>query len=185
MARTANTPRLLCCRYRSKLTQKVLHIGCPCWQRWYEKRNFKLNNPYNTPSSDLGEDKQSVSKTKWKVFFWVIIVIELLSLILMVSDSEETWLNIILDIIVYSSIIIGLYGFSYNKKILNKKIWVYLIPIGIALEIYGFLREGLTFESSEEMYVVLAITAVIIVPLLFLQFLALYKYSFKSPEIWS
>lgn len=147
-----------------------------------------MSNPYETPASDLDAEKQPVSKTKWKVFFWGVLVLDVLSLITILNDPERTFLYILLEAVVYSSILIGLFGFSFNRKIINRKVWGYMIPIGIAFDIYSISYSlsniELNFESPEEMYVVVAIAIALVVPLMFLQYLALFKYSLRSPEIW-
>lgn len=142
-----------------------------------------MNDPYKTPQSDL-EISQPVSKTKWKVFFWIVIILEIISIVSMINDPEETILEIIFESVVYFMIILGLFGFAYNKRIFFSKLWVSMIPVGLTYDIYSIYTLDMTFESTEEIYFVIAFTAVLIIPLVFFQYYALYKYSLKSPAIW-
>jgi hypothetical protein len=143
-----------------------------------------LNNPYVAPTSDLGAEKHLAPKTLWKIFFWVLLVLEVLSLLMLLMDPSESLLIILFDTVIYSFILLGLFGFSYNRKIINRIIWAYVIPIGIVFDLYNVFSLGLEFETTDELYVVLGLAVAISLPLMIFQYLALFKYSFRSPEIW-
>jgi hypothetical protein len=147
-----------------------------------------MSNPYETPQSNI-EVNLSISKTKWKVFFWVVFFLEVLSLVSLFVDPEESILSIIFELIIYGSIIIGIFGFAYDKKIFFIQFWILLIPAAFIYDIYIFTTgdwglEDLAIESIFEMYLVFGGMLAIILPLMFFQYLALYKYCFKSPQIW-
>ena len=142
-----------------------------------------MTDPYKPPKSVLKTD-YVLSKTKWKIFFWIILVLESFSIISMVSDDQERLIDILLDIVIYTSIVIGVFGFSFNKKILFRKFWLYLIPVGFIYDIYVLYEVDWEIESSLETYLFIAFASVTLLPLMFFQYLALYKYSSKSLEIW-
>jgi hypothetical protein len=142
-----------------------------------------MNDPYRTPQSDV-EVNQPVSKTKWKVFFWIILLLEIISIVFMIIDPEESTLEVVAELIIYPIIIVGIFGFAYGRRIFSTQLWISMIPIGLSYDVYGFLKLDWTFGSTEEMYFTVGLVAVIIFPLMIIQYLALYKYSFKSPEIW-
>lgn len=142
-----------------------------------------MNDPYRTPQSDV-EVSQPVSKTKWKVFFWIILLLEIISIVLMIVDPEESTLELVAELIIYPIIIVGIFGFAYGRRIFSSQLWVSMIPIGLSYDVFSFFKLDWTLESTEEIYFTVGLMAVIILPLMFIQYLALYKYSFKSPEIW-
>ena len=142
-----------------------------------------MDDPYRTPRSDV-EVLQTASKTKWKVFFWVILVLELVSIGFIFIDSEGTVLEIVTELIIYPIIVIGIYGFAYDKRIMFRKLWIFMIPVGLAFDIYSYYTLDWNFGSPEEMYFTAGLSLVIGIPFMFLQYLALYKYGSKSPEIW-
>ena len=69
-----------------------------------------MNDPYRTPQSDV-KVIRPVSKAKWKVFFWVVLFLEILSIVFMIIDPEESALEIVAELIIYPIIIIGIFGF--------------------------------------------------------------------------
>ena len=142
-----------------------------------------MTNPYKTPESDV-EVIATISKTRWKAFFWMILVLEALSAVLMIVDPDDSMLGMVIELIVYPVIIIGLFGFAYDRKIFFRQFWSYMIPIGMAFDLYLYYDLGWAFESTEELYFTFGLVVVIGIPLAIFQYLALYKYSFRSPEIW-
>ncbi len=146
-----------------------------------------MTNPYKGPDSNVDVEVQTtVPKTAWKVFFWILLLLETLSLISMFYDSEEELLINILELVIYSFILIGIYGFVYNKRILYRKLWAIFIPVGIIYDLYTVTTiELTTVDTMMELYIVFGIIIIIFLPMSFFQYMALYKYSFKSVNIWS
>lgn len=140
-------------------------------------------DPYQTPQSDVQVIEQN-SKTKWKVFLWVIATLEVISVAILVTDPNESALDVFVDLVIYTTIILGVFGYAYNKRIFFKKFWTFVIPVGIAYDIYGLYTWNWTFESTEELYLTIGITAAIALPIMFFQYLALFRYGFKSQELW-
>ena len=99
--------------------------------------------------------------------------------------EEELLINI-LELVIYSFILIGIYGFVYNKRILYRKLWAIFIPVGIIYDLYTVTTiELTTVDTMMELYIVFGIIIIIFLPMSFFQYMALYKYSFKSVNIWS
>jgi hypothetical protein len=146
-----------------------------------------MNNPYQPPESDVSNKNDIIkSKLGWKIFFWFILIIELLSVSAALFDHEENIVELAAETLLYSAILFGLFGFSYNKKFFIRKFWGYLIPTGLFWDIYTLSTIGWTeIETTEELYFSVGLLIVIGLPLLILQYTALFKYSFRSPEIWS
>jgi len=109
---------------------------------------------------------------------------EIASIFSIFFDPEETFLELIMEMIIYPVIILGVFGYAYGKRIFFNRLWIAMIPIGLSYDIYGFATLDWTFGSTEEMLFTAGLMAAIILPLVFCQYLALYGYSFKSPEIW-
>jgi hypothetical protein len=145
-----------------------------------------MTNPYKAPESEVGSGIPQIhSKAAWKGFFWVILVFEVLSLIASFYVPIISWFALIAEIIIYGLILTGLFGFAYNKKILYKNLWGYLIPSGIFFDVYSIFSEDFGELSNDlELYFVIGLIVVFALPLMFFQYLALYKYRFKSDSIW-
>ncbi len=147
-----------------------------------------MDNPYEPPTADIDDGTIATpSKLKWKIFFWVLASLEGLSMIYNFVYPEEQGLgSIIGELIVYSLILTGLFGFAYNKKILFQKFWRYLIPAGIGWDVYTIFLTGY-FEVTEEyeLYILIGTLVILVLPILIFQYLALFFYSYKSENIWS
>lgn len=142
-----------------------------------------MNDPYKTPQANV-EVHETASKTGWKIFFWVLLVLEVLSLAYMAIDPAETLLKTLLETLIYLSILTGIFGFAYDRKLLFRRFWVALIPVGLIYDAYTLLMLDWGFESAEEMYFSLALIALLLIPLMFFQYLGLYSYACKSAQIW-
>ena len=145
-----------------------------------------MTSPYDTPTSDVSSNHETNnSKKLWKVFFWIILSLETVTIIGMMFDPEEDWIDVISELIIYSLIITGLFGFSYNKKILYRKLWIFIIPVGILYDIYTLSTyEWRNISSMMELYIIAGSIILITLPILIFQYMALYKYCYKSPKIW-
>ncbi|MDM3871495.1 hypothetical protein QSV34_09015 [Porticoccus sp. W117] len=143
-------------------------------------------NPYQTPASDLTSTPESLHAPKvgWKFYFWLILVLEIIGLYSSINEPDVDRLYTVLEVIVYSVIIFGVFGFSHNKRIFHSKFWLTWIPIGIAYDIYITYLLIIDFEVPEKQQMLVLLALTITLPLWFLQYLALYKYGSKSPEIW-
>lgn len=146
-----------------------------------------MTNPYKPPISDVSDgNKDTRSKKKWKLFFWIILVLEVLSITSMFIDPAEQWFDILGEVLIYSVILTGLFGFSYDKKIFTRKLWGYIIPVGIIYDIYIIsTTRWEDMGTTEELYFVIGFMIVVGLPIIIFQYLALYKYCFRSAEIWT
>jgi len=146
-----------------------------------------LADPYKTPDAyvDTGGPQ---SKLKWKILFWVILTLEVISFFSMYFyPDDEGILYHILELWIYTTILTGIFGYAYNRKILNPTFWRRFIPVGICWDIYTLYRAFISQEQEiAPEYLVIWIGALlaIFLPIVFLQYYAIYKYSFKSDDIW-
>lgn len=153
----------------------------------YLHEGLLVINPYEPPKSDIGAGvtgvKSTASKLRWKIFFWIILFLEVLSVISEIIDPEKNLHSIIVEILVYSAILTGLFGFAFSKKIFSQKPWRYLIPIGISWDMFTLTE--LSDLYAVETQAIFVIILIIVLPISVLQYFALYKYSFKSDDIWT
>ncbi len=144
-----------------------------------------MSNPYQTPDSDVRVE-ETISKTKWKAFFWILFTLEIVSIVLLALDPAESALKLSLEVGVYSVILLGIFGYAYNKRFITQSFWKPILPIAAVYDVYYlFFDEPWSFESPQEMLISLGVIAAILVPLIILQYVALYRYGFKAAEIWS
>lgn len=148
-----------------------------------------MKNPYTPPSSDVSlEELDDIlpSKKWWKVFFWFFLVAECLSITSLLFDDDMVSTEMASEILIYGFIILGLFGFSYDKKIFFRQWWGCAIPVGLSYDLYSiYAGDWSNSVSPEELYVTIAVLIILVGPLLFFQYFALYKYCFKSSNIWN
>ncbi len=146
-----------------------------------------MKNPYDTPQSELIDSENLPrKKTGWKIFFWIFMPFAGLSFWSLIDDSTTSLIDQTGEIIIYSVMGIGIFGFAYNKKIIAMKFWQYFIPCAMLWDAYTLITQDWSVFSETNMVVLIFIlfTLLCIGALLFLQYFALYQYAFKSPEIW-
>ncbi len=145
-----------------------------------------INNPYSAPEANLEPVIQAPRKMRWwKIFFWVFLLCQLWAAISAATDYEElTWQDPI-DLVIYGFVCAGIFGFAYQKKIFTPLVWRALIVITllwetifIGTEVYDLLI------TEEDAWIFLVIVLVVFSPLIFLQYLALYKFAFQSSHLW-
>lgn len=144
-----------------------------------------MENPYATPQSPLEGEALSVrKKTGWKIFFWLYFCVEIAGMVSMFFAEDEAVFDIVGEVVVYSLVLVGLFAFAYNKKIAAPQLWKIVLLILIAWDCYIFI--GIFIDevyAGVEFPVIIGISC-FVVPILFLQYFALYQYSFQSKEIW-
>lgn len=147
-----------------------------------------MNNPYQAPKADLGKEIiEPKSKRGWKIFFWVLLVLQVLSVLFMWSEASPQIHELVINLLVYPFILIGLFAYAYNKRFISQGFWKVLFFIGISSDLYSvwaLIKEGEGFSSDAEMYFTLVLMAVLILPMMYFQYLGLYRYGYNAPEIW-
>lgn len=146
-----------------------------------------MTNPYEAPQAVLENDVLPLrKKTGWKVFFWIFVPLACLSFWSVIADVESSNIDKLGEVIVYSLIGTGLFGFSYNKKIFTIRFWRFFIPVAIGWDIYTLVSQDWSVFSENEIavYIFIGITLVCLGLMLFFQYFGLYKYAYQSQEIW-
>lgn len=151
-----------------------------------------MDNPYQAPKSNIENGiVEPKSKTAWKVYFWIIILLYPLltiSLLMGPEAADTTAIDLIITFFIYPIVLLGIFGFAYDKRFFTARFWKIWIVVSIASDIYtesDIFEMELDITSDWELYVYIALFVLIVLPLIIFQYLALYNYTFKSPEIWS
>lgn len=115
-----------------------------------------------------------------------MLMLELLTLVSMLMEPQEPWFDRLAEVIIYGTILTGLFGFAFDKAILVARFWGWMIPVGLTFDGYSLYRIDWRELSSTalELYVGIAMIALLIMPLMFLQYWVLYQYCMKSEGIW-
>ncbi len=146
-----------------------------------------MTNPYEVPQAVLESEVLPLrKKTGWKIFFWIFLPLACLSFWSVIVDAESSYIDKLGEVIVYTLIAVGLFGFAYNKKIFTMLFWRYFIPFAIGWDIYTLVSQDWSVFSENEMavYIVIGITLVGLGAMLFFQYFGLYKYAYQSRDIW-
>ncbi|MDZ4261996.1 MAG: hypothetical protein U1B30_06660 [Pseudomonadota bacterium] len=146
-----------------------------------------MTNPYEVPQAVLKSEALPLrKKTGWKIFFWIFMPLACLSFWFVIADAESSNIDKLGEVIVYSLIGVGLFGFAYNKKIFAMRFWRGLIPVAIGWDIYTLVNQDWTLFSKNDMaaYIIIGITLTCLGLMLFFQYFGLYQYAYQSREIW-
>ena len=145
-----------------------------------------MESPYKPPDAEVIDESTSVkAKGGWKFLFWLIAALEVISVLFMITAPEgSTLLETIVEVVIYGAILTALYGYAYDRKFFVQAIWGYLIPIGITWDVFSIVDafDG-EVVSADELYI-LIITLVVVAPLVVFQYMAIFRYRYRSPEIW-
>ena len=150
-----------------------------------------MDNPYQPPKADLGKDIiKPKSKKGWKIFFWVMMSLQLMLMVSTFIDpiEDKTTLDHFIDFVIYPITILGIFGFAYNKSLITSGFWKNWIAIAIITDIYSMFaifETDIGSSSGVELYLYVGTILAILVPVMVLQYFCLYNYAFKSPEIWN
>ena len=150
-----------------------------------------MDNPYQPPKADLGKDIiKPKSKKGWKIFFWVMMSLQLMLMVSTFIDpiEDKTSLDQFIDFVIYPITILGIFGFAYNKSLIALGFWKVWIVIALMTDMYSIFNifgTDLGDQVGLELYLYIGTILAILVPVIVMQYFCLYNYAFKSPEIWN
>ena len=128
-----------------------------------------LNINYTViPRRDYGK-----TRTGWKIYFLLMCV--LLAVIKVQTLSLGLSIESCIDTVISMSALAGLYGYAYQKKIMNRLLW----KIIWVLVMLWFVLTLATMQNNVHLLSII-IGAIIIAP----KYIALYLYGFRSDELW-
>lgn len=149
-----------------------------------------MNNPYQSPSSDVTVDEKIEDRRLgWKIFFFIMLALHFFGLSFMVDEYRENAFDPydIPELLVYPVILLGFFGYAFHKIFFKQGFWRVFFPIAIGVDIFSLWND---FAMDPEVFnstggtVGLIIMMVIIVPIFLLQYLALYRYGFSTLSPW-
>ena len=121
----------------------------------------------------------------WKIYFWIFSLFLIIAYGILFTYAPTIWE--VIDLIISTVALVGLYLYAYKKKLLNPKFWASWLSLLITWDlIYNLLLSeylGIAqkFEGSEEGTITeLVISWLFILP----EYIALYLLSFKSENLW-
>jgi hypothetical protein len=141
-----------------------------------------MENPYQTPSSNIDQGEIHKRSVFWKIYFFIITILSFsgMTSFLLSSDAGVVdYVELVLLIIATA----GLYGFVFNKKVFKPGFW---IPFLIFYLISGIIYEPLSSVDMRQgmtdsmYYISFGIGFVISLP----GYYALYKYGKKHEQPW-
>jgi len=134
-------------------------------------------NPYAAPTSDIGLIPSSTSRrVGWKVYALAIAVLQIVGFIF---DLRKINVAEVLDDLVTIVGMVGLLGYAFRRPVLGQRIWMFwavLFPVSnavIGLWVYPHTGTGGHLGYFAAML------------LFFPQYLAVFRYGYRSSEIWS
>lgn len=164
-----------------------------------------MDNPYQAPTTNVDNGiVEPRTKKGWKILAWVAVAVQLLSTVVMFAFAAElfgpgmeeygyefsSW-DYLASLIIYPMMAAGLFGFAYDKRLLNANVWKLILVVGFALDIYSYSEQGWSFGDDISIlayawYLTVFYWGVFVLLLVYslFQYYALYQYGFKSPEIW-
>jgi len=149
-----------------------------------------MDNPYQPPKADLGNEIPKIkSKKGWKIFFWIMALMQLLVMLsrLVYPAEGATAIDYFIDFVISPITILGIFGFAYSQSLIASafwKVWMVVSLVADAYSIFGAFDTEIVSTSGLEFYLYIGVTLALLVPLMALQYFCLYSYAFKSPEIW-
>ena len=120
----------------------------------------------------------------WKIYFWVLLLFYLLGAVAAVWFLDDTHVEEVdyLDFCFAMLALVGVFGFTYKKVILNFNVWRVYLPFVILWDIsYSVLRdEWVGGEKLVLEIVALGLMLLVLIP----QYIAIYLYGFHSRQLW-
>jgi hypothetical protein len=104
-------------------------------------------NPYKPPSARLGGKEQALNSRRpgylWKLLFWVWLLAQLYSwygvLDSLNAGIEIHWTWLLADTFIYPVVLLGLYGFAYQKRLFRQTFWKIFFPIFLLVDVSLFV----------------------------------------------
>lgn len=120
--------------------------------------------------------------TGWKIYFILLLIIYFMSYM----GYEEMRLWELIDLVLFITSMIGLYGFSWSRKLFTPQFWKSFIIASIIwntgynyfIPLPAFIDEIINSEMSQASLATLSLIPYI--PCL----IGVYLYGFKRPALW-
>lgn len=102
-----------------------------------------------------------------------------ITLFIEISDNQPSDLIDFLDYLLWAIALLGVWAYSYQKKIFSRQFWKYFLPTIFFWDVLISHREIKSDPGLlESMFLVIIILLLFLIP----EYLALYRYAYKSDE---
>lgn len=138
-----------------------------------------MTDIYQTPKSNLSRENEKYKPGKvWKVIFIILVPLEIWSQYdsLVVNEMQHPYWWLIFGLLVYTTYLVGLFGFAFAKKIGTAKFWFYYLPVLMLTDCFEIYSIITTDEEFQSMYVAI-VMLLLVMPLVVLFWWTIYKYS--------
>ncbi|MCP4269181.1 MAG: hypothetical protein GY777_27040 [Candidatus Brocadiaceae bacterium] len=84
-------------------------------------------------------------------------------------------------------VLVAIFGYSFNKKFLVRKVWKVIFPIEIITEIVTIILDHMPVagqDSPGNSILFWVVVYVLSSPLFYFEYIALYRYGFSKTEPW-
>ena len=138
-------------------------------------------NPYSAPRSDLGPGSKPPSRrTVWKIYAYAILALQVVGLYFGLFKIDLTRA---LDYGATLMGMVGLLGYAYRRPFLRRWFWK---SWSILLPLWDTLMGAVVYPSQEPRSEPGLVLGYFVLMLLFVpEYVALVRYAYRSPEIWS
>jgi hypothetical protein len=135
------------------------------------------SNPYSAPKSDIGLVEASPSRRiGWKAYAYGMAVIQIVGFFL---DLKKIYPEEILDDLVTTIGMIGLFGYAYRRPFWRRKIWMLwavLFPVSnVVVGVWGGAGHNGPYARIGNFGAMLFLSP---------QYLAVIRYAYRSRELW-
>jgi hypothetical protein len=126
----------------------------------------------------------------WKAYFVVMTALTLVAIAFaFFPPSESTDYDLLVDwaaVPLYIVQLVGLFGFVYSRRIVRPMLWR-LVFVASVIELLWTLYSLLAdlTDAAESYWSVLGVISLAIVAMTVPMLIALYRYGFRSPELWA
>ena len=140
------------------------------------------SNPYQSPESNLGTQEVLKHSLIWKIYFFFITLLSIAGFTVLYFDPNFSAVEIF-SIIIGVPATIGLFGYTFRKKILNPKFWNIFFFCYLSWSILYIFVSKIDQQgdmSNNEYIISMIIGWAISIP----AYLALFYYGRVSCLIW-
>jgi WD40 repeat protein len=122
----------------------------------------------------------------WKIYFWALAGLLLIAFFRLFYTGPTMWE--IMDLVISTLAIAGLYGFAHRKQLIRKsfwKVWVFVIvswDIAYNIVLTGLLGVTSQGQVAQELGLsCIGLSLLVLVPM----YVALYLYGYRSDSLWT
>lgn len=138
-----------------------------------------MNDLVNTPNPESGANAES----GWQSFFWFNLVLQIGSVPVYFSMDKYNYINLALDVIVSPLLLLAIYGFAYKKRVMPIIAVYCTILLSLIFDSHSVVN--FDFGPLRDLSLDFIVVILLFGALYYFQYLCLYRYAFKSPELWN